>query len=67
MITKFKLSVGALIVSSTLTLIACNIVNQNKTVTEQDAEAFLASSAGTLVELNARASRAAWIYANFIT
>ncbi|MFY8297182.1 M2 family metallopeptidase [Pseudoalteromonas sp. SS15] len=67
MTTKFKLSIGALIVSSTLALTACNTVSQNKTVTEQDAETFLASSAETLVDLNARASRAAWIYANFIT
>ncbi|TLX46511.1 peptidyl-dipeptidase [Pseudoalteromonas phenolica] len=67
MTAKFKLSIGALIVSSTLALTACNTVSHNKKVTEQDAETFLASSAETLVDLNARASRAAWIYANFIT
>ena len=67
MTTKFKLSLGAILVSSTLALSGCKSSNTNTALSEKDAEAFLAQSAQTLVDLNARASRAAWIYANFIT
>ncbi|TMP77551.1 peptidyl-dipeptidase [Pseudoalteromonas phenolica] len=67
MTTKFKLSLGAILVSSTLALSGCKSSSTNTALSEKDAEAFLAQSAQTLVDLNARASRAAWIYANFIT
>ncbi|GEK10285.1 M2 family metallopeptidase [Pseudoalteromonas peptidolytica] len=65
---RFKLSVGALIVASTFALSACKSTDTtNKTFTEADAIAFLDKASAQLVDLNNRSSRAAWIYANFIT
>jgi peptidyl-dipeptidase A len=65
---QFKLSLGALIVSSTLTLTACNnTAPEVQQATEKDAEIFLAQSEQTLLDLYKRSSRANWIYANFIT
>ena len=65
---QFKLSLGALIVASTLTLAACNnTAPKTQQPTEKDAELFLAQSEQTLIDLSARSSRANWIYANFIT
>ncbi|RXE99628.1 M2 family metallopeptidase [Pseudoalteromonas sp. PS5] len=65
---RFKLSVGALIVASTFALSACKTTDTtNKNFTEADAIAFLDKASAQLVDLNNRSSRAAWIYANFIT
>ncbi len=65
---RFKLSVGAIIVASAVALSACKSTPEQHTkLTEADAVAFLDSAAEQLVDLNFRSSRAAWIYANFIT
>lgn len=65
---RFKLSVGAIIVASAVALSACKSTQEQHTkLTEADAVAFLDSAAEQLVDLNFRSSRAAWIYANFIT
>ncbi|MEI5638806.1 MULTISPECIES: M2 family metallopeptidase [unclassified Pseudoalteromonas] len=65
---RFKLSVGAIIVASAVALSACKSTPEQHTkLTDADAVAFLDSAAEQLVDLNFRSSRAAWIYANFIT
>jgi peptidyl-dipeptidase A len=70
----FKPSITALVVAGALMLTACN--NQEKTkpaasivqqVTAADAKQFLESTETELVALYLEASRAEWIYANFIT
>ncbi|WP_440055879.1 M2 family metallopeptidase [Pseudoalteromonas sp. T1lg65] len=65
----FKLSVGALIVAGTFALGACKTTQEPApaTLTETDAIAFLDKAEQQLVDLGKRSSRAAWIYANFIT
>ena len=70
----FKPSITALVVAGALMLTACNneekikpaasIVQQ---VTAADAKQFLESTETELVSLYLEASRAEWIYANFIT
>ncbi|MDO6549181.1 M2 family metallopeptidase [Pseudoalteromonas carrageenovora] len=73
---RFKLSMSALVVASTLALSACDAqVTQDtsdssqatKTVTAKDANAFIAKTEQELSALYLESSRAEWIYANFIT
>jgi len=70
----FKPSITALVVASALMLTACNDKDDKKTttsvvqqVTAADAKQFLESTETELVALYLEASRAEWIYANFIT
>ncbi|PAJ75625.1 peptidyl-dipeptidase [Pseudoalteromonas sp. NBT06-2] len=69
----FKPSITALVVASTLMISACNNKDDKKTtsviqqVTTADATLFLESTEKELVALYLEASRAEWIYANFIT
>ncbi|MCF6436143.1 MULTISPECIES: M2 family metallopeptidase [Pseudoalteromonas] len=64
----FRLSVGACVVATALSLSGCNSTEKNKqTLTEQDAETFLANAQATLEDLSIRENRAQWIYANFVT
>ncbi|MEC8351443.1 MAG: M2 family metallopeptidase, partial [Pseudomonadota bacterium] len=75
--TPFKLSISALMVTSALALTGCNDdAASNKTttaevktsqVTAQDADKFIAATEKELSALYLEASRAEWIYANFIT
>lgn len=76
----FKLSLSAVLVSVTLGLSGCNDttttqptesaaetkMSSNK-LTATDAKAFLANTEQQLAKLYEKSSRAAWIYANFIT
>lgn len=73
---RFKLSMSALIVASTLALTACEAeiaidttdsAQTEKPLTKQDANAFIAKAEQELSELYLESSRAEWIYANFIT
>ncbi|WP_338367149.1 M2 family metallopeptidase [uncultured Pseudoalteromonas sp.] len=73
---RFKLSMGALLVASTLALSACeaeiaidtNDAAQTETpLTKQDANTFIAKAEQELSKLYLESSRAEWIYANFIT
>ena len=73
---RFKLSMSALIVASTLALTACEAeiaidttdsAQTEKPLTKQDANAFIAKAEQELSELYLETSRAEWIYANFIT
>jgi len=73
---RFKLSMSALVVASTLALSACDAqITQDtsdssqatKTVTAKDANAFIAKTEQELSALYLESSRAEWIYANFIT
>lgn len=73
---RFKLSMSALVVASTLALSACDAQvtldtsdssHATKTVTAKDANAFIAKTEKELSELYLESSRAEWIYANFIT
>ena len=73
---RFKLSMSALIVASTLALAACEAeiaidtsdsAQTEKPLTKQDANAFIAKAEQELSELYLESSRAEWIYANFIT
>lgn len=73
---RFKLSMSALIVASTLALSACEAeiaidttdsAQATKTVTVKDANAFIAKTEKELSALYLESSRAEWIYANFIT
>lgn len=73
---RFKLSMSALVVASTLALLACDAQvtldtsdssHATKTVTVKDANAFIAKTEKELSELYLESSRAEWIYANFIT
>jgi peptidyl-dipeptidase A len=70
----FKPSITALVVASALMLTACNDTDEKKPttsvvqqVTAADAKQFLESTETELVALYLEASRAEWIYANFIT
>lgn len=70
----FKPSITALVVASALMLTACNSTDEKKPttsvvqqVTAADAKQFLESTEKELVALYLEASRAEWIYANFIT
>jgi len=70
----FKPSITALVVASALMLTACNGTDNKKPatsvvqqVTAADAKQFLESTETELVALYIEASRAEWIYANFIT
>lgn len=75
--TPFKLSISALMVASALALTGCNddaastktTTAEVKTsqVTAQDAAKFIADTEKELSALYLEASRAEWIYANFIT
>jgi len=75
--TPFKLSMSALMVASALALTGCNDdAASTKTtnaevktsqVTAQDADKFIAATEKELSALYLEASRAEWIYANFIT
>lgn len=73
---RFKLSMSALIVASTLALSACEAeiaidttdsAQATKTITAKDANAFIAKTEQELSALYLESSRAEWIYANFIT
>ena len=73
---RFKLSMSALVVASTLALSACDAQvtldtsdssQATKTVTAKDANAFIAKTEQELSALYLESSRAEWIYANFIT
>ncbi|MDO6466078.1 M2 family metallopeptidase [Pseudoalteromonas carrageenovora] len=73
---RFKLSMSALVVASTLALSACDAQvtldtsdssQATKTVTTKDANAFIAKTEQELSALYLESSRAEWIYANFIT
>ncbi|TQF70294.1 M2 family metallopeptidase [Pseudoalteromonas luteoviolacea] len=66
MSAKFKLSLSAIFVAGALSLSGCNSTTSEK-LTEKDAEAFLVKAEEQLLDLTTRSSRAAWIYANFIT
>ncbi|ESP92255.1 M2 family metallopeptidase [Pseudoalteromonas luteoviolacea] len=66
MSAKFKLSLSAIFVAGALSLSGCNSTTSEK-LTEKDAEVFLAEAEKQLQDLSVRSSRAAWIYANFIT
>ncbi|KZN48869.1 M2 family metallopeptidase [Pseudoalteromonas luteoviolacea] len=66
MSAKFKLSLSAVFVAGALSLSGCNSTTSEK-LTEKDAEAFLVQAEEQLLDLTVRSSRAAWIYANFIT
>ncbi|MBQ4810085.1 M2 family metallopeptidase [Pseudoalteromonas luteoviolacea] len=66
MSAKFKLSLSAIFVAGALSLSGCNSTTSEK-LTEKDAEAFLVQAEEQLRDLSVRSSRAAWIYANFIT
>ena len=70
----FKLSLTALMVSTSLTLVGCNNEQTNQAapvvaaaVTADDAKQFLIASEKELKALYLESSRAEWIYANFIT
>ncbi|CAH9068281.1 hypothetical protein PSECIP111951_04095 [Pseudoalteromonas holothuriae] len=65
----FKLSLGACIVASALSLSGCNATSTStsQTPTKQDAEQFLTDAQKTLEDLSIRGNRAQWIYANFVT
>lgn len=70
----FKPSMTALVVAGALMLTACNSAEDKKPVTSivqqvtaADAKQFLDSTEKELVALYLEASRAEWIYANFIT
>ncbi|CAM4171276.1 M2 family metallopeptidase [Pseudoalteromonas byunsanensis] len=64
----FRLSVGACVVATALSLSGCNSTeNNNQALTEKDAEIFLANAQATLEDLSIRGNRAQWIYANFVT
>ncbi|SFD61080.1 M2 family metallopeptidase [Pseudoalteromonas denitrificans] len=70
----FKPSITAIMVAGALMLTACNnddaqkpTTNIVKKITAADAKQFLASTEKELVALYLEASRAEWIYANFIT
>ena len=70
----FKPSMTALVVAGALMLTACNSAEDKKPVTSivqqvtaSDAKQFLDSTEKELVALYLEASRAEWIYANFIT
>ncbi|BBN81357.1 peptidase M2 [Pseudoalteromonas sp. A25] len=64
----FKLSLGACVVAAALSLSGCNTTStSSQTLTEKDAEKFLADAQSTLEDLAIRGSRAQWIYANFVT
>ncbi|CAH9058997.1 hypothetical protein PSECIP111854_02315 [Pseudoalteromonas sp. CIP111854] len=65
----FKLSLGACIVASALSLSGCNATSTStsQTPTKQDAEQFLTDAQKTLENLSIRGNRAQWIYANFVT
>ncbi|SEL85322.1 peptidyl-dipeptidase A [Colwellia chukchiensis] len=73
--TTFKFTAIAVLVAASLS--ACNgekntieqapVASENIALTAQDAENFLAATEKELVQLNLEGSRAAWIYANFIT
>ena len=75
---KFKLTCLALMIAAALT--GCDnasnpptqtektsVVNTQQTLTAADAQQFLDEVAKEMVTLNLEGSRAAWIYANFIT
>lgn len=73
---RFKLSMSALVVASTLALSACDAQvtldtsdssQATKTVTAKDANAFITKTEQELSALYLESSRAEWIYANFIT
>ena len=74
----FKFTGLALVITATLT--GCDntfpppslpektsVVNTQQTLTTADAQQFLDEVAKEMVTLNLEGSRAAWIYANFIT
>jgi peptidyl-dipeptidase A len=72
----FKLTISAVVVASTLALTACDTQTspaqpqQEATpaaITVNDAKAFIAATEKELSALYLEASRADWIYANFIT
>ncbi|NOU48939.1 M2 family metallopeptidase [Pseudoalteromonas sp. JBTF-M23] len=64
----FKLSLGACVVATALSLSGCNTTSASSpAVTEKDAEKFLADAQTTLEDLSIRGNRAQWIYANFVT
>ncbi|KZN49723.1 M2 family metallopeptidase [Pseudoalteromonas luteoviolacea] len=67
MSAKFKLSLSAIFVAGALSLSGCNSTTTTEKLTEKDAEVFLAEAEKQLQDLSVRSSRAAWIYANFIT
>ncbi|MBD1583539.1 M2 family metallopeptidase [Pseudoalteromonas sp. S16_S37] len=64
----FKLSLGACVVATALSLTGCNTTSTSpQTLTEKDAEKFLTDAQTTLEDLSIRGNRAQWIYANFVT
>ncbi|OUL58930.1 M2 family metallopeptidase [Pseudoalteromonas ulvae] len=69
----FKLSLTALMVSTSLTLVGCNNEQTTQTApvvaaaTAEDAKQFLVASEKELKALYLESSRAEWVYANFIT
>ena len=73
---RFKLSMSALMVASTLALTACDAQvsidttdspHTKKAVTAKDANTFITNTEKELTALYLESSRAEWIYANFIT
>ncbi|WP_282132025.1 M2 family metallopeptidase [Pseudoalteromonas aliena] len=73
---RHKLSISALMVASTLALVACDAeitidttdsAHTKKAVTAKDANVFIANTEKELSALYLESSRAEWIYANFIT
>ena len=73
---RFKLSMSALMVASTLALTACDAevtidttdsAHTKKAVTAKGAKTFITNTEKELSALYLESSRAEWIYANFIT
>lgn len=72
---KKTIQTSAMALCMTTALSGCNAVQKStvqtaaiqQTLTAQDAESFLTATEKELVQLGLEGSRAAWIYANFIT